>query len=141
MKKKYTKIMKLKIDQLKSLNLIKGGENFGWVLPSFFLSHTSFSHLFEALSSLLCSRITYQQLELLQVVSNAFVGRRKCAFSVGAMPAKGKTNEEQKQRESGGTYTGHSHGYQPPGVMLKKREAHCISSCRVSSGRREEEKT
>ena len=29
--------------------------------PSFFLSHTSFSILFETLSSLLCSRITYQQ--------------------------------------------------------------------------------
>ena len=69
-------------------------------LPSFFLSHTSFSILFETLSGLLCSCITYQQLEALQVLSNAFVGRRECAFCVGAMPAKdrkGKNKESQEE--------------------------------------------
>ncbi len=68
-------------------------------LPPFFLSHTSFSILFETLSGLLCSRITYQQLEALQVLSNAFVGRRECAFCVGAMPAKVKKGKNKESQE------------------------------------------
>ena len=67
--------------------------------PSFFLSHTSFSILFETLSSLLCSRITYQQLEALQVLSNAFVGRREFAFCVGAMPAEDRKKSKNKERQ------------------------------------------
>ena len=69
--------------------------------PSFFLSHSLISNLFESISSLLCSCISYQQLEALQVLSNAFVGRREFAFFVGAMPAKdkkkGKNNERQEE--------------------------------------------
>ena len=68
-------------------------------LPSFFLSHSSFSILFETLSSPLCSCISYQQLEALQVLSNAFVGRREIAFCVGAMPAKDKRKRKNKERQ------------------------------------------
>jgi hypothetical protein len=67
--------------------------------PSFFLSHTSFSKLFETLPSLLCLRITYQQLEALQVLSTAFVGRREIAFCVGAMPGKDKGKSKNKERQ------------------------------------------
>ena len=67
--------------------------------PSFFLSHSLISNLFESISSLLCSCISYQQLEALQVLSNAFVGRREFAFFVGAMPAKDKKKGKNKERQ------------------------------------------
>ncbi len=67
--------------------------------PSFFLSHSSFSNLFETLPGLLCLRITYQQLEALQVLSNAFVGRREIAFCVGAIPGKDKRKSKNKERQ------------------------------------------
>ncbi len=67
--------------------------------PSFFHSHTSFSNLFGTLPGLLCSRINYQQLEALQVLSNAFVGRREIAFCVGAMPGKDKRKSKNKERQ------------------------------------------
>ncbi len=68
----------------------------GFSLPSFSLT----------LLSLIClklsSRITYQQLgALLQVLSNACVGRRECAFSVEAMPAKSKKKSKNRVLEEG----------------------------------------
>jgi hypothetical protein len=99
MKKKYSKIMKLKLDQLKSIKFNLRWRKVRLGFPSFFLSHTSFSNLFATLSSLLCLCITYQRLEALQVLWNAFVGRREIAFCVGAMPAKDKRKRKNKERQ------------------------------------------
>jgi hypothetical protein len=43
--------------------------------------------------------ISYQQLEALQVLSNAFVGGREIAFCVGAMPGKDKRKSKNKERQ------------------------------------------
>ncbi len=60
--------------------------------------------MFETLPSLLCLHITYQQLEALQVLSNAFVGRREIAFCGGN--AGQRQEEEQKLGEAGGARAG-----------------------------------
>ncbi len=63
----------------------------GFSLPSFSLTLLSLICLKLSLSFGACAlRITYQHFGALQVLSNACVGRRECAFSVRAMPAKSK---------------------------------------------------
>ena len=61
MKKEIFKNYEIKIRPIKIIKFNLRWRKVRLGLPSFFLSHTSFSILFETLSSLLCLRITYQQ--------------------------------------------------------------------------------
>ena len=99
MKKEIFKNYEIKIRPIKIIKFNLRWRKVRLGFPSFFLSHTSFSILLETLSGLLCSCITYQQLEALQVLSNAFVGRREIAFCVGAMPVKDKKKSKNKERQ------------------------------------------
>ena len=62
MKKEIFKNYEIKIRPIKINKFNLRWRKVRLSFPSFFLSHTSFSELFETLPSLLCLRITYQQV-------------------------------------------------------------------------------